>query len=258
MKKLFSIFVLLAFLLMGFDVAAQGQLAVDETGLLTSEEIEDINRRCAEASGRLGLKVTVLFTAEDFDGEVYEAAADYYDRVFYGEEGVILYVNFYTRDYAVVSSGEVIDRELSEKPVAYILDNYILNELRAEDYCGAVSSFIEGLDYVFVHSADFVEQPLSTVEIVTDSALIAAFGGLVVGLIPTLINYYQLKNCAPKKEAQDYIDPQRVKIYRSGDLFLYRTSKRVRIADNSGDSKGGSTRFTGSSGISHVGGSRKF
>lgn len=259
MRKLFTVLALLCLIFTGFAVAAQDSLAVDETGLLSGEEVEGIDQQCRIASERLGLKVTVLFTNENFEGEPYRAAADYYDRFYGGVEGVILYVNFNTRDYAVVSSGAVIDRELSEKPVAYILDNYIHDQLVNGDYSAAVASYIEGLDYVFAHYEDFVKKPLSMAEKAGIAAIIAAFGGLIAGLIPMLIAYYQLKNCAPKKEAQDYIDPQRVKISRSGDLFLYRAVQKVRIEQPSAaKNNGGSIRFEGSGGSSHVGGSRKF
>ena len=54
MRKLFTVLALLCLIFTGFAVAAQDSLAVDETGLLSGEEVEDIDQQCRIASERLG------------------------------------------------------------------------------------------------------------------------------------------------------------------------------------------------------------
>ncbi|MDO4500644.1 MAG: TPM domain-containing protein [Erysipelotrichaceae bacterium] len=259
MKRFLTILcVLFCSLLLTANVSAKTRLFYDEVDLVNDYEEEVLNSELEAYSKKYGIDIVVVYTAEDIGyKEARVAAADYYDYGGFSKEGLILYVNFYTRDYAIVSSGDIQDRELNARAIDYLLDNYVGTYLSNGQYSAAVEDLLSGVDYVFNNSNKFSEQSVIKTKIMTilgSSTVIAGIAGLIKkGSLKS-----QLKSERKQENAHEYINPSDFRVFRSGDIKLYNTVSRVKISSSKSSSGGSSGSFKSSSGVRHTGGSRKF
>ena len=71
----------------------------------------------------------------------------------------------------------------------------------------------------------------------------------------------KMKTAVFKKSAKDYVEAGTFVLTKESDRFLFRTTTRVKIENdttNTGSKSGGGSVHTGSSGTSHGGGGGKF
>ena len=71
----------------------------------------------------------------------------------------------------------------------------------------------------------------------------------------------KMKTSFFKKSAKDYVEAGTFVLTKESDRFLFRTTTRVKIENdttNTGSKSGGGSVHTGSSGTSHGGGGGKF
>ena len=253
MKKLLLIIVMLFSLFI--HIEASEQAVFDDAGLLTSEEISDLEKAINKLEDAHSIDI-VIMTSDQFYyvDDIRVWAADFYDYGGFRTDGLIFAINMASREYAIVSSGN-IQGVFNSGRIDEMLDK-LITPMRNGQYYSAGLSFLND-------SRHFLENPNA---INTDIAIEAMTFGLVVSSVVTmafvLTNISSMRLKDGKKQANDYIKPQSLKLTYQNDLYLYSNISRTYINRSSGNNSrsGGhnSSSFQSSSGRSHTGGSRRF
>ena len=86
--------------------------------------------------------------------------------------------------------------------------------------------------------------------------------GFIMGLVVAFLIVNGMKKsmntAVPNNYARAYLKEDTVRITASEDRFMFRTTARVPVQQNSSGGRGGSSTHVGSSGRSHGGGGGKF
>lgn len=236
---------------------------VDEYGALSDSEREELETLCDELIQKVGFDVVIYF-ADSQNDDITALADDYFDYNDYGlgsdRDGIILCINYTLRDYTITTRGydtitlftdDALDNELYANITPYLSNS---------DSAGAAKAFLSGIEYVYDHPDKYVYEYHEPEEInPLETALIS---GGVVSLIVTLIVFLvlrgQLKTQGVKKHANAYMTHSGIDIFRSGEIFLYKTSQTIKIERSSSSSGGSSTHISSSGAIHGGGGSHKF
>ncbi len=249
MKKIIILVSLIFISLFNLNIYANDEKVVDKTDSLSESEIEELNSEVKALVEKVDFDVVVYFAYEMAD--VTELADDYFDYNGYGlgnnREGIILCVNYYSRDYTITTSGTKTIELFDDNALNYIYDD-ITPYLSSDNKVGTVEEFIKDIEYIC--SDEY--SGLKTKDNIKSSLIIGAFGALIISLVTYLILRGQLKTQGIKKEAYDYVNKASVDVFRSGEIFLYKNISRRRI-ERRQSSGGGSTHIS-SSGRSHGGG----
>ena len=245
-------------------VQEQGKKApwlVDEAGLLTHDEVEKLTEALEDICHRQSVDVVVYIQDEPI-GNPAQAADDYFDQNGFGYgsqyDGVLLYINMYTRDWYISTSGSCVNA-FTDKGIEYIGDK-IKGKLGDGDYYNAIDTYIflcdEFLNEASTgHPYDVGHMPKGKMPIFRNIG-ISLVVGMVVAVLYTLYLWSKLKSVAPNHYARDYVVDQSMNITESREIYLYRTVRVVPKAESSGG--GGSSTHTSSSGRTHGGGGGKF
>lgn len=269
---------------------ASPKLLLDEAGLLSEAEGQELSQNLEKASRETGLDLVIL-TVEDLgEKTASEYADDFFDENNYGQndskDGVLFLVSMAERDWAISTSGRAIDL-FSDAAIDEIADQ-VLGDLGAGNYFSAFSSFIElSKDHVLrggqasdgkgeggreLLAAKDGAEP-EGLERDTDpgraklrrmSGPIRLVACVLVGLTLSGLTVWsmtkQLNTVKSKTSADDYIVSNSFNLTGKRDIFLYsHVSVRARPREtSSGSSSGGSSVHRSSSGRTHGGRSGKF
>lgn len=260
MKKigiiLLVIFLFLSIPVSVYAVSSQPRM-VDQAGLITGAQEEDITKILDEISHRQGMDV-VIVTADTLDGKSPAAYADdFYDYNDYQNDGVLLLVSMEDRDWWISTTGSCI-RTFTDAGIEYIGER-IVPYLGDGDYEEAFKIFAETCDEFITQAKNgkpydvnnLPKEPYNC----TINLLICMGIGLVIGLISTGIMKGKLKSVRFQHGAADYVKNGSLNVTHRQDLFLYRDVKRQARPQQS---SGGSRTHRSSSGRSHGGGGGKF
>ena len=167
------------------------------------------------------------------------------------------------REYAIVTTGSAMDVYLNTE-IDIMLDNvypYMVNK----NYYSACNTFLEDIDrYYSVQEDDYYYDETSDSYVKKQSigsrALNAFFGAGIVATVVILIMLFQCRMVRKANSSRSYLVEETKKIDNLGEIKIRSHTSRVRIQTSSGSSGGGSrsSSFSGSSGRSHSGGSRRF
>ena len=262
MKKILSVLIVLSALFLcsapAFAAETEKKYVVDEAGLLSDAEYEELSEDLASKSKELKFDIVVLTVDSLGDMSSMELADDYYDNNGYGygdtRDGCLLLVSMEDRDWWLSTTGYGITA-LTDAGIDYISDEFL-------EYLGD-DEFYEGFTCYGDLVEDFVNQartgePYDSGNLPKKfTILILAIGlgiGLVIAIVVILILQGQLKTVAKKADANDYLVQGSLNLTGQNERFITAVvSKSARQKQSSG-----SSTHTGSSGTSHGGGGGKF
>lgn len=185
------------------------QFVVDEAGLLTNEQIAQLNEKCKEVGAKYGIDV-VICTQPSLNGKTVDvAAADFYNGAGYSDNGVQIFVASEDRDIYVFAKGTGEKRLSSYYEQLLDLATDKLSNGK-DDYYSAFSAFVDGVDELFPPHVALYWIPLSLVL------------GFVIALIPMMIAKSKLKTVDMQSGAADYVKAGSMNVTQSNDIFLYR------------------------------------
>lgn len=270
MKKLFCI----TLIILAVTLTVSAQNVFDREGLLTADEVSNLNSLLVSAGYDAGCTVVVV-TADDFDGKTAKAYADdFFDAGDFGEDGILFLVSLARREWHISTAGESIYTYDDSRLICF--ENELISYLSDGDFYGAFVRFAELCreDYSYNdgyhsnyndgHYSDYNDEYYAEDESFTASRIvIPVIFGLIVGLITVSSMKAQLKSVRSKPNASDYVKSGSLNINTSYEKFLFRNVTKTRresssSGGSSGRSGGGSTVHRSSSGRSHGGRGGRF
>ncbi len=247
----------------GFTYDTSLPRVIDKAELLTAAEEKQLNAAIKDIITTYSFDI-VIITVKSTGGKTAMAYADdYYDYNGYGygqnADGLLFLIDMGNRDYQTSTAGtglEVFTDDRIER-----LGSLIQAHLSEGDYYTAFSLYLN-------EAKAYLESGAPTGPF--DPTQISASGGkdwlkvigisLAVGFIVALIIVSAMKKkmntAVPDNFARAYVESGSFQLTNSEDRFLYRTTTRVKVQQNTGAKGGGS--HVGSSGRSHGGGGGKF
>lgn len=244
-------------------------LVLDNAGLLTEAEYQDLEAKAWEVSNAHGMEVVVL-TERGLGGKsIRDYAADYWDEAGYGvgaaHDGVMLTLDMAERDWYILTTGKAVGyytdygiQTIGNEIKPYLAKgNYAMAFDRFLDLAGSFAAEAEN-GQAFDTNHEYKGEP-ETMARKLGKALPV---GLIASLLATLLGMGGMKrgmHTAKKKHgAAQYARKDSMQLNRSMDIFLYHTRHVERMPEPSRGGGGGSSTFTSSSGTTHGGGGGKF
>lgn len=245
-KQLISLLFCLLFLcLVPLSVFASSSYVTDDAGLLTSDEIAELEAQCIQFRNDYNMELAFL-TVNELNGASPMAYADDYFDANYGADGILLLIDMGQRQWHISTAGTAIE--------AYSDDDLFGIEKDLVPYLSD-GEYYDGFCY-FVTDAEYyaTNEPISDLTAVLFMTVPA---GLVIALIAILIMRGIMNTKQPQRSAENYEVSNSYKLKQHRDLFLYsNVSKTPR--QQSSNSSGGSSVHRSSSGRSHGGRGGKF
>ncbi|MGI6608263.1 MAG: TPM domain-containing protein [Erysipelotrichaceae bacterium] len=249
---------------------------IDELGLLTEEQRQELQDLCDEISERQQVDLAIIISGQFTYDNVVAESDDYYDYNGYGMgesySGSLLVVGRDSQDYFVyiTTCGYGIDC-YTDYGIDHLIDIIVENYDDGYDWYNGLKAYIHRCDELidmanagkpYDYYPEPEPEPDPAVETAKSAGISAGVGG-IAAFIGTTILKGKNKSVYKKYEARDYARPGSFKCNNHRDLYLYsRTTTAVRpkesSSSNGGSSyRGGSSTHTSSSGRSHGGGGRR-
>lgn len=266
---------------MGFYAAGvvSTEHVYDFAGLLTDSEEELLAGQIDELRYSYDVDA-VLLTVDSTNGMSAQSyGEDFFDYNGFGSgsdfSGFLLVVNMNEREYRTVTTGYCLTA-LTDYGIE-MMGEAMMPMLRDGDYYDAFSSYFRTASgyledaengEIFDDYGDD-EGESAGLSWALKSALGDLFVIIVIAVIISLVNVTsmkgKLKTVRQQNMAQSYIRDGAFTVKNRQDLYLYTTTTRTRVSENSGSSGsrshhsgGGSSSHSGSSGRSHGGGGGHF
>jgi len=230
---------------------------VDSAELLTDAEETALRDKLDEISARQNMDVVIVTVDRTDERTVTEYADDYYDYNGYREDGILLLVSLYDREWSISTAGYGITA-FTDAGLDYMAEKFT-DDLSAGRYSDAFASFAE-LCGEFITQAktdrpydrgNLPKQPFH----VFRTVLVSLGIGLAGAFFKTNSMKNQLKSVKSQTAASPYVKTGSMQVTESKEIFLYRQLGRVQRSQSS---SGGSSTHTSSSGRTHGGTSGKF
>ncbi len=266
MKKLLiaipALIVLLAALAPNAFAYGEYYSIIDDAGLLTEAQLEELNTRADSITERYECEVVFLLLEDmqDYgDDDAYESAEGFRVELGYGygDDGscAIMLLSMAERDYGLLFHG-FGNTAFTEYGRDELLDTHVLPLLGDDEYYEAVSKYLDICEqYLSLARGgkpyDWGSDPFNI-------ALVFIIKLAVCLLVPALIAWLicsqwkkQMKTAVAAKTAHNFIPQGGFALTSQSDSFLYRTETRRKI-ERSSSSSGGTHRSSssGSSGRS--------
>lgn len=282
MKKITS-FLLLLILMLSLALPAYGaeeplDYLVDDAGLLTGEEEENLQQLIYEYKVDLQLDIVIVTTYGTNGKGVQAYADDFYDENGYGygisKTGILLLIDMESREWYMSTCGDAI----------YIFTDYGLDQLGETilpwlsngDYYRAFLAWISELSpYVKAYrngspvdgyvAPDDYESPYGEEIVYHDMPVgirirpfpTALIIGLIAALITIVIMRSRMNTAKLQNSAANYLKDGSFRLRQRSDMFLYsRVTRTARPKNNT--SGGGSSVRRSSGGVSHGGRGGRF
>ncbi len=265
MKKIIALFCLVLITLFTCPLYANDNKVVDEYGALSQEEKEDLNNEIQNLINKVGFDV-VVYIANDSNEDITALADDYFDYNGYGltddREGIILCINYYYRDYTITTRGNDTIALFNDATLDSIYDE-ITPYLANDNTAMAIRMFLSEVELVhnfpdfYTNDYEYKEPEIDKAAQLKQSALIGGISSLLVGVATFFILRGQLKTQKIQTQANQYVSDSKLNLFRSGEIFLYKTSHTVKVVNHDNNNHGGgggSSVHISSSGASHGGG----
>lgn len=253
MKRNITFILLFVLMLLPMNAAAAGDpLVVDDAGLLTSDQVRELNALAERVSSGYGMDVAVL-TVNSLGGKTArDFADDYYDSHNYHYDGLILVLAIQDREWYISTSGSAIQAftDYGIDQIGDLIVPYFSSGAYYEGFHAFVSEASEYMEaYKRGEPIDLPERSMSSILLVSLLlGLVAA--GVSVGIMCGNMNTKRWQQDAGTYTKQDSFSfPVRQ------DIFLYHNVSKIPRPEPS--SSGGSSTHTSSSGRSHGGGGGK-
>ena len=234
---------------------------VDNAGLLTEEESDNLTKKLDEVSKRQNLDV-VIITVDSLEGRTAtEVADDTFDYNGFGMgkefDGILLLISMEDRDWAISTRGYGIT-VFTDAGQKYMVDQF-MEYISDGDYYKGFAKFADLSDQFITQAqkdapydtSSLPKEPVSPLLIIGISIL----GGAFVALIVTSVMRGKLTSVSRQRMAGNYIVNTVMEPNANMDLYLYSVvTKTAKPKEN----EGGSSTHTSSSGSTHGGSSGKF
>lgn len=258
-----------------FPISASGSYVIDEAGVLSSDELQELNRKAELISEELECGVYVIFTGSMKGYSDSQFAKGIYVNYSLGwgngKSGVLLAICTdpgYEDCTAYGAAADVFTTSQLDD-----LNDLVMESLYSRDWYSAAESFINESESVLRSSGyTYYEPEYTDPEIDARTAQttpeqrrqewlntlpLTALISLAIALIIAFAMRSQLKTTGRKREAKNYISRNGMHLTAMHDYFMYRQTSRTRIPRNNGSGSGGggggyhSSGFSSSSGGNH-------
>ena len=234
---------------------------VDNAGLLSEDEADNLTEKLNEISKRQNLDV-VIITVDSLEGHTAtEVADDTFDYNGFGMgnklDGILFLISMEERDWAISTHGYGID-VFTDAGQKYMTDNF-MEYISDGDYYKGFEKFADLSDQFITQAKtdapyetnNLPKKPVSPILIIGISIL----GGAIVALIITGVMRGKLTSVSRQRMAGNYIVNTVMQPDANMDLYLYSVvTKTARPKEN----EGGSSTHSSSSGSTHGGSSGSF
>lgn len=263
MKKVISLSVIVILLFsLCLPVLAQQPRVVDDAGLLTETEVQELSATVNEISERWMMDV-VIVTTNSLEGKTATTFADdYFDYNGYGigadRDGILFLISMEDRDWAISTCGQAIDI-FTDAGQEYMMET-VLPYLSDGSYYDAFMAFADFCDDFCLQASQGEPYDSYNLPGYDDSypfftyLFLALVIGFVVALIATGVMKGKLKSVHAQAAANNYMKQGSLCVTESRDIFLYRTVTRQAKPKQTS----GSSTHVSSSGRTHGGSSGKF
>ena len=280
MKKILLILLCLL-LTLPVSVSADLPRVVDEAGLLSADEISNLESSADALALEYEMDVLIL-TVESLNGmHVMDFADQYYDSHGYGtgteQSGIVFLLSISEREWAVRTIGEA-KYAVSDYEIDDIIDT-VWNDLRSGNYYETFDVFLSCVEdeyyayrndsyihntpgapdydpYPGVITPDYPGQSSSSgAGRVLSRLAVALLIGAVVAAIALFVMRSQMNTARAQSGARSYMTGGTYDLYRHQDIFLYSRTSRIKKQDP--NTSGGGGGRSGGGGMHHSsGGSR--
>ncbi|MBO5130378.1 MAG: TPM domain-containing protein [Oscillospiraceae bacterium] len=259
-KKCTSILMLLLLCLtMALPVfaAKTGSRLVDNADYLTDAEEAVLRNQLDEISARQEMDVVVVTIPALYGEDITAFADDYYDENSYREDGILLLISDFDRQWAISTAGAAIPA-FTDAGQEYLVSQFI-DSLSDGQYSAAFETYAELCDEFLSQAKSgtpydrgaLPKEPFHAI-----SSLLISFGiGLLAALITTGVMKGKLKTVHAQAAAAQYVQPGSLNITEARDMFLFRQVHRQKRETQK---SGGSSTHMSSSGRSHGGSKGSF
>ena len=241
---------------------------IDEVGVFSNEEIEELQNYLDKVIEDLDIDIVVLFD-EEYCDDVEKHAKEYFLSKGY-EYGVIYEVNLNVSEYAISYLNNIrdIDYEIEQE-----LDE-LYPYLKNDDFYNSVKHFADfvyniytdeiynGTGQIEENTYEYVEPQTSIKDKIISCAIPACIISGIIVAVTLLILFRQLKTERKQVGAKNYQVNSNFNLLRSGDIYLYTTTSRIKINNNNNNMNNHIGHSSGSHFSSHGsfsgGGSHKF
>ena len=256
MKRITTVLIFLVLLLcLPMRTCASTPLVVDEAGLLTSAQVQQLDSLAESIASENGMDVVIL-TVTSLNGYSAQKFADnYYDSHGYRYDGLILLLAIQDREWYISTSGKAIDA-FTDYGLEQ-LEELIVPSFSSGDFFRGFHTFLsEAQKYMQAYyQGDPIDVPARSFgSILAVSAVI----GLATAGISVLCMRGAMNTKRSQYSANEYIKDGSFSLPVRQDIFLYSNVSKTKRPENNGSGKGGSTVHTSSSGRSHGGRGGKF
>lgn len=257
--------------------AANTEYVRDDYGQLSASEVNELNELAAKVSDahHAGVYVRVMPNMENyFSIEEYSEAVYRNEAMGYGDtiDGILLILDMDTRSFDIfVPHGGLSETAFGTYAREKMADKVVNGYLRYDDYARGFSNYIAIADEYYSYAE--AGTPISVSfdpereaeeaaakerrEEAEKAAKTGATAGVppIVALLSCLVMKSRNKTTGIKKEADDYIAKNGIRLINRSDRFLYRTESRTKIVrDDDRGGSGGSFHSSSSSFGSHTSG----
>lgn len=261
-KKMTAFLAVLALvLLLPVSAFAEGSapLLVDDAGLLSETERQEVLSRLESVSSKYGVDIAVYTTGDTGGMNVTTYSDQYYLDHGYGtgedRSGTLLTISMSERDWHLSTHGEGIQAftDYGIEQLGQSIGSY----LSGGDYAGAFKEYAEIADRYFSSERD--GKPVDVPPRGAGFYVILAVASLVLGFIfsfaATGAMKKKMKSVARQASASAYATEGGIRLTENSDRYLYHRVVAVPIPRNN-SSGGSSTHSTG--GSTFGGGGGKF
>lgn len=231
---------------------------VDGADLLTDAEEAVLSEKLDEISSRQNMDIVIVTTDSTEERTATEYADDTYDYSGYRDDGILLLISLYDREWAVSTSGYGITA-FTDAGLDYLTDQ-IADAMSAGEWNEAFHGFADLCDEFITQARTGSPYDVGNLPKKSFNPVLTGIVSLAIGFVIAFFymnkwknQLYSVKN---KTEAADYVKEGSMNITESKDLFLYRRVARSEKSQSS--SGGGSSTHTSSSGNTHGGSSGRF
>lgn len=263
------------------SISAETTKIVDNAGLLTIDECEDLENLLKEISLEYSMDVCILTEDSYLSGKsTQEYSDDFFENnCGFGDnkDGIMLFVNMYDREWHISTCGygitvftdyglEYIESEI----IGYLSDGeYYDCFIEFINLCGELLLSAENGNVVDVPDNQpyddndvYYENGGSPIERISfkDNLIIAVVFGFIVAIVSVSAMKAQLKTVRSEAGAKAYEKKNSMNITSSRDIYLYRNIRKTPRPKDSGSNRSGagSSVHRSSSGRSFGGRGGKF
>ncbi|MBP3891321.1 MAG: TPM domain-containing protein [Solobacterium sp.] len=270
MKKIYTLFLsILAFLFLSFlPIEASAANVIDHYGLLTEQEIHELNERAQQISEKynVGLYIRIVPNKEGKDS-IFQYAEYIYKRdgMGLGEEqnGYLLTICMDDRSYLTTAYGSKAHASFTDFGKE-LVESDVESNLRSGNYKGAMDAFLNQSEYMLEQNELGTPVDVPGATPITEAELQARKQrqrnmriGITAGTSPlaSLLICLGLrrrhKTKGLKHDASAYIPKNGLNLQNVKDIYLYSTESRTLIVDTSSKGSSGGGTSINSGGFSH-------